>query len=97
MRKYLTDHAGRLRREMSAYPHWFDPNRYGDDEQYLTKLDEAKARMMMCGQVFYGWSMYEVDGVFLKSIKRNGTIITDEERTQVIRLMFKFEDKRAEA
>lgn len=44
-------------------------------------------RILMCEQVFYGWSTYEVDGVFLK--RDNVTI--DEERTQVIRLIFKFD------
>jgi hypothetical protein len=97
IRWYLTQKARRLRREMSAYPHWFDPNRYGENKKYPNKLAEAKARMKMCSQVFYGWSMYEVDGVFLKRITENGKVITDEERTQVIRLMFKFEDRRAEA
>jgi hypothetical protein len=59
--------------------------------------------MKMCGQVFYGWSTYEVDGVYLKTLSdvekaklEPGQVIFDEERTQVLRLMFKFEDEEGE-
>lgn len=43
-------------------------------------------------QVFYGYSMFEVDGVFFD--ERYGAI---EERTQVIRLMFRLDPKETES
>lgn len=40
-------------------------------------------------RVFWGYSMYEVDGVFFNAKKRKLSKQISEERTQVIRLMFK--------
>lgn len=92
VRAYLRTNAARIFSELTVYSHWFDPNRYGETKIYNDPLEAAKTRMNMCQQVFYGWSMYEVDGVFLK---RDGIAI-DEERTQVIKLMFKYEDEELE-
>lgn len=93
VRAYLEKNAKQLRKELKAYPHWFDPNRYretNDSQHYRDANTAAIARMNMCEQVFFGWSMYEVDGVFLK----NDNTTIDEERTQVLKLMFKFKDDK---
>lgn len=85
---YLHDNAESLvTHELRSYPHWFDPNLYGGDRFYPNKVNSAKARMLMCEQVFFGWSTYEVNGVFLK----HDGVTVDEELTQVIRLIFKFD------
>ncbi len=49
----------------------------------------------MYEQVFYGWSMYEVAGAYLND-RKQGTATIDEEQTQVIRLLFRFQDKESE-
>ena len=84
-----------LETELSVYPHWFDPNRYTSEKLSITRptLDQAKERMKMYVSPFYGWSMYEVDGVFLSKRMKNGKAQVDEERTQVIRLIFVFNDR----
>ncbi len=81
--------------ELSVYPHWFNPDRYTSDELPTERptVEQAKARMNMYSSPFYGWSMYEVDGVFLSKRMKNGKAQVDEERTQIIRLIFVFNDK----
>lgn len=101
VRGKLEDYAKLLlETELSVYPHWFDPNRYTSLELRSGRptIEQAKARMAMYESPFYGWSMYEVDGVFLSNRKRHGKKQIDEERTQVIRLIFAFNhnsEKRA--
>jgi hypothetical protein len=89
-----------LETELSVYPHWFDPERYKTTELRTKRptVEQAKERMAMYASPFYGWSMYEVDGVFLSTRKRRGNRQIDEERTQVVRLIFAFNhrvEKRA--
>jgi|ERR1700733_11586851 len=81
-----------LETELSVYPHWFNPERYGSAKIRFEKptLKQAETRMEMYESPFYGWSMYEVDGVFLSKRIKNGKPQVDEERTQVIRLIFVF-------
>ncbi|HEX4104000.1 MAG TPA: hypothetical protein VHZ04_00790 [Candidatus Paceibacterota bacterium] len=74
---------------LADYPYdLFDPYRYGTvkrprwSESDITK---ARKRIKMYVSPFKGYSMYEVDGVFFG---RSGKEY--EERTQVIRLMFRF-------
>lgn len=81
-----------LETELSVYPHWFDPDRYISAELRKDRPtnEEAQRRMAMYESPFGGWSMYEVDGVFLSERRKNGKQQIDEERTQVIRLIFVF-------
>jgi hypothetical protein len=81
-----------LETELSVYPHWFDPDRYTSAELRTERptIEEAQQRMAMYSSPFGGWSMYEVDGVFLSQRTKNGKQQIDEERTQVIRLIFVF-------
>jgi hypothetical protein len=81
-----------LETELSIYPHWFDPDRYISPGLRTNRptSEEAQRRMAMYKSPFGGWSMYEVDGVFLSKRKRHGKKQIDEERTQVIRLIFTF-------
>jgi len=90
VRDYLTEHAYELQEELNYHTHLFDPHRY--DSASLATLPEdqdPKGRMGMYESTFFGWSMYEVDGVFLN---RRGSM--DEERVQVVRLIFKYEHPR---
>ena len=83
-----------LKTELSVYPHWFDPHRYRSVNPRTERptIEQAEGRMQMYSSPFYGWSMYEVDGVFLSKRMKNGRAQVDEERTQVIRLIFVFND-----
>jgi hypothetical protein len=86
--------------EIHDYPQLFDP------EQYTRKIlprdfrvptwGEAMERIKMYHSHFRGWSLYEVDGVFIG--EETEDIITgrkklriDDERTQVVRLIFQVE------
>ncbi len=81
-----------LETELSVYPHWFDPDRYTSSESSKVRptLEQAEARMKMYTSPFHGWSMHEVDGVFLAKKGQDGKQRIDEERTQIIRLIFVF-------
>ena len=83
----LKKSAGALLVQLGNYQHLLDPYRYEDTEREKTKtpltLEEAHQRIDMYASHFKGWSMYEVDGVWLS----NGGI--DEERTHIIRIMFR--------
>ena len=95
-RKKLEEYAQLLlETELSVYPHWFDPNRYTSTELRKERptIEEAKQRMAMYKSPFHGWSMYEVDGVFLSKRKKYGQRQIDEERTQIIRLIFVFNNR----
>lgn len=92
VRAYLKRHVSKIMRELVIYRHWFDPERYGDKVDIHGKVARAKARMEMCDRIFFGRSMYEVDGVFYNDEKER----IDEERTQVLRLMFRFQNDELE-
>jgi hypothetical protein len=88
---YLTLHLFEIREEMLDYLHLFDPDQYRRErwiELPEVSPSQAKARIDQYASPFYGWSMYEVDGTFLNA---NGVL--SDERTQVIRLLFRFEHK----
>jgi len=52
-------------------------------------ISKARKRIKLYESQFYGWSMYEVDGVFFN---RRGK--TYEESTQIVRLIFRFSGKK---
>lgn len=59
-------------------------------------IEEAQKRMLMYKSRFRGWSMYEVDGVFMKDRTQEDELFNRpvqfyDERTQVIRLIFQAE------
>lgn len=96
VKEYLKDNAKNLLVELKGYPDILNP--YQPDEikrqnsGHVT-LKQAKKRIELYRSNFYGWSIYEVNGVFLN---KEGGI--DEELTQVIRIMFRFESQfQAEA
>ena len=88
VKAYLKKNATHLLEELKGYPEILNPYQFGN---VLGKRSgpitpaEAGQRIAMYRSYFQGWSMYEVDGVWLSE---GGRI--DEERTQVIRLMFRF-------
>ncbi|MHB8521878.1 MAG: hypothetical protein ACYDH9_14105 [Limisphaerales bacterium] len=87
VRHFLRRDAKDLLTELADYPGLLDPYQYdvvGKPTFPESALTRARKRIAMYASVFYGWSMYEVDGVFF-----NGGEFT-QERTQVIRLMFRF-------
>ncbi|HEY4498988.1 MAG TPA: hypothetical protein VJH94_02915 [Candidatus Paceibacterota bacterium] len=72
--------------ELSAYPHWFDPERYKRMTPRTEPLsnEDIRRRMNMYKSPYFGWSLYETDGVFLGKSRK-----MDDERSQIIRLVFK--------
>jgi len=90
VKNYLVQQAISLKRDyLKAYAEWFDPARYGykDKPGVKSLSDPAKDRVRRCKRVFFGWSTYEVSGVFLKKNMRD----IDEEQTQIIRIVFKYD------
>src|SRR3989344_9630862 len=89
VREFLVEFAP----ELSACPHWFDPKRY----EYMTprtkplSIEDIKRRMNMYKSPYFGWSLKEIDGVFLGKRKK-----MDDELTQVIRIIFKLPITRSE-
>jgi hypothetical protein len=73
--KYLKDHRNIIREFMGPAKEFYDASIIDDPPTYFPDL-------------YAGYSMYEVDGVF-KPKKVGGPVI--EERTQVIRIMFKLD------
>jgi hypothetical protein len=94
--------AADIYREMSDYPQLFDPLQY-ERKSYPKKVivpteDEARERIKMFKSHFYGWTIYEADGVFLKKEKFKVDLVSGEkkpqfydERTQILRLIFTLE------
>ena len=86
----LMENLSTLLVELKDYPNLFNPLQYDvkgrREKRRQPTIEEAKQRINMYQSVFNGWSMQEVDGVWLGE---QGII---EERTQVIRVMFRFPD-----
>ena len=73
VKDHLTNNGDDIRRVLQHHDQWRSYS-----EESIQKL-----------QPFYeGYSMYEVDGVFLKTLNEVGRPVFQEERTQVIRIMF---------
>jgi len=91
----LRSAAGELLQEMQEYPQLFDPDQYNRNRmpRHLDiSIEEAQRRLDMYESHFHGWSMYEVDGMFEGVVA--GTLY--EERTQVIRLIFRLDSEHEE-
>lgn len=88
VKRYFKRKIDVLLAELAEYPtDIFNPYRYGTlqkPKEPETAAAKVRKRINMYVSPFKGWSMYEVDGVFFKRGR------ADEERTQVIRLMFRF-------
>lgn len=84
---YLRENVEALREEFQNLPAILDPHEYTTPQRRKTipSIKEALARIRLYKSPFYGWSMYTVDGVFLG---KRGKM--DEEATQVVRIMFRF-------
>jgi hypothetical protein len=91
VRDYLVSTAADLSQEMNEYPQLFDPLQY-ERKRWPGRLaptpEEAARRMGMYDHHFAGWSIYEVDGMFKGEY---------EERSQVLRIIFKLESKHQAA
>jgi hypothetical protein len=70
--------------------HFEDSNRRPVIDELLKEYTEFYSPDMLetIDQFFWGYSVYEVDGVFFEKPHRNERGQIDEERTQVIRFMF---------
>ena len=91
VKNYLSLNLLAIREEMSDYQHIFDPNQYMQNrwlELPEVPLAQANVRIDRYISPFYGWSMYEVDGAFKNS---RGKLC--DERTQIIRLIFRFDHR----
>lgn len=85
---YLEQYVIEILQELSAYSELLDPRQYERQRQpkmprSITR-EEAIERIGMYRSHFFGWSMYEVDGVFVGEKEP-----FSEERTQIIRLIFR--------
>jgi len=89
---YLKENAAKLLDELGGYPDLLNSSRPEGVSRkrrpVAPSLEEAVRRIEMYQSHFTGWSMYEVNGVFLGE---GGEV--DEELTQVIRLMFRFRSR----
>ncbi|MBI2033532.1 MAG: hypothetical protein HYT13_00310 [Candidatus Liptonbacteria bacterium] len=88
VKEYLRENVVSLMEELKGYPDILNPRQLEEasrKQPQSVSLEDALERIEMYQSRFQGWSMYEVDGIFLEA----GHI--DEERTQVIRLMFRFD------
>lgn len=93
VKKYLLDEARSLLIELAEYPaNLFDPGKYRrkDYVKREVTLSQAERRIRMYRSPFYGWSLYEAEGVFLGKRSR-----MYEEPTQVVRLVFRFPNARS--
>ncbi|OGZ54446.1 MAG: hypothetical protein A3B25_00715 [Candidatus Ryanbacteria bacterium RIFCSPLOWO2_01_FULL_48_26] len=96
VKAYFKKHARKLLTELALYPNLFDPDWYNThptERVEIRKPTVARARRRFDAYVsqFQGWSMNEVDGMFFKGEK------VYEERTQVIRLIFRFKSRYSKA
>lgn len=91
VKKHLNDNIKNIIRELEGYPRLFDPYQYGRTQpsyRPITKT-EAVRRVKIYQSPFFGWSTYQVDGVFFSKTDK-----LIEEATQVVRIMFKFQSKK---
>jgi hypothetical protein len=89
---YLHQHVVSIIEEMREYRQVLDPRQYERTraiQEFVPTIEQANQRIDMYQSHFYGWSMLEVDGMFLGRI--SGRI--DEERTQAIILIFRLESR----
>lgn len=83
---YLRRHARALLKELADYKGLFNPQQYeegGEQPAGPPTLEDARIRIRQYISRFKGWSMYEVDGVWVADDR------IDEERVQVIRILFR--------
>jgi hypothetical protein len=104
VKQYLSDFIEPIMREMSEYALLFDPRQYERTRwpgTYAVSIQEARRRVAMYRSHFKGWSMYEVDGVYLNESpeKLHLPVIEriDDERTQILRLIFRMESEHETA
>ena len=88
VRSYLSDpeNLPALLQELKDYRGLFDPHQYEKDTRKKGQPTEAEVRerINMYESSFKGWSMYEVNGVWMGE---EGELA--EELTQIIRIMFR--------
>jgi hypothetical protein len=91
VRAYISQHICEIMEEMRSYPQLFDPDQYerkAVSNRLKISSKQALQRIEMYRSPFHGWSMHEVDGVFSGNDGR-----TYDERTQIIRLIFRATSK----
>lgn len=88
VRSYLFQNADALLTEFALYPSLLDPMQYVRISRLQNPLwtAEAQDRIAQYESVFFGWSRYQVDGVFYNEEEDR----IDDETTQVIRLLLRF-------
>ena len=98
VKSYLSTNIGDIMQEMQEYTLLFDPLQYQRrrfPRQISISEEQAKQRIALYQSHFRGWSMYEVDGVYLNETpeKLHLPILEriDDERTQILRLIFRLE------
>lgn len=92
VKNYLNRHVQVLLEELRDYKDLFNPHQYedGGERQFgPPTITDARLRIQRYVSRFKGWSMYEVDGVWVAKDR------VDEERTQVVRIMFRLPSRYA--
>ncbi len=92
IKAYFKGYAQKLLTELALYPNLFDPDWYKTPptervEIRTPTIAGARRRFDAYVSQFHGWSIDEVDGMFFKGEK------VYEERTQIIRLIFRFKSR----
>ena len=98
VKDYLSEHIEPVMQEMEEYLQLFDPRQY-ERTRMPSRLnispEDARQRIAMYQSHFKGWSGYEVDGTYLNEPEERLRMPfrerIDEERTQIIRLIFRLE------
>jgi len=92
VKDYLDRHVQELLAELKDYKGLFNPRQYSEPEGVPTSVPtiaDARLRIKRYVSRFKGWSMYEVDGVWVADDR------VDEERVQVIRVLFRLPSRYA--
>ena len=91
VKKYLSGCARELLKELAAYPYMLDPQRYAGRRAETISVADIKKRVEMYRNPFFGWSSYSVEGAFLNTEIKE----LQDELTQVVRVIFRFESELA--
>jgi hypothetical protein len=89
VKEYLSTNANNLVAELVAYPYVLDPKRYAGRRSQEISVADIQRRIEIYKNPFFGWSTYSVEGAFLNT-KLNEL---QDELTQVVRVIFRFESE----
>lgn len=94
VKTYMKRNADRILSEFAEYPYVFDSLQYSKDYNppHEITVEDVKERINIYENPFFGWSSYDVEGAFLSKSKKS----IDDELTQIVRIIFRFESRHME-